>query len=101
MQSWTWTNSSRTRRWTDAKNWSPEGTPQDGDEVTIPAVDAWGNTGGNRPRGAPAHSLQKASPPGPSPCARPFTHTNTHRLRRDLLGYGTSPWPQSHGWCGG
>ena len=77
MQSWTWTNSSRTRRWTDAKNWSPEGTPQDGDEVTIPAVDAWGNTGGNGPAGAPALSLSKLTLQGLTLYDGPFTVTKT------------------------
>jgi filamentous hemagglutinin len=77
MQSWTWTNSSRTRRWTDAKNWSPEGVPQDGDEVTIPAVDAWGNTGGSGPAGAPALSLSNLTLQGLTLYDGPFTVTKT------------------------
>jgi hypothetical protein len=77
MQSWTWTNNNRTRVWTDAKNWSPNGTPQDGDEVTIPVVDAYGNTGGNGPAGAPALSLSKLTLQGLTLYDGPFTVTGT------------------------
>jgi fibronectin-binding autotransporter adhesin len=77
VQSWTWTNQNDTGLWTDAKNWSPEGTPENGDEVTLPAADVWGNNGGNGPAGAPALSLSKLTLQGLTLRDGPFTVTGT------------------------
>jgi fibronectin-binding autotransporter adhesin len=77
VQSWTWTNQNKSGLWTDTKNWSPEGTPEDGDEVTLPAADVWGNTDVNGPQGAPALSLSKLTLQGLTLYDGPFTVTES------------------------
>jgi len=77
VQSWTWTNQNNTGLWTDVKNWSPEGTPQDGDEVTLPVADVWGNTDSNGPTGAPPLSLSGLTLQGLTLYDGPFTVTGT------------------------
>jgi hypothetical protein len=62
--------------WGDTKNWSPEGTPQDGDDVTIPAVDNQGLTAPNGPIGGPATQLNSLTLEGLTLYGGPFTVTD-------------------------
>ena len=73
----TWTNANHSFSWNDAKNWDTQAVPQDGDDVTIPAADAEGNTGVSGPTGAPPITLSALTLQGLDLYGGPFTVTGT------------------------